>query len=563
MVEKASPFPLQFGNYMLLSRIGTGGMAEVFLARNTASGAGGKRLVLKKMLARHRDDAQVRGEFLNEARLMSLFMHPNVMEVTDFGEVEGFPFIVMEHIHGRDLATVLDAAITLGVTVPDDVTFYVVAELLEGLAAVHAAADRDGKPLEIVHGDVNPANVFISYTGEVKIGDFGIAKTNVERKKQVQGVMKGKIGYLAPEQIERQLADPRTDIFSAGIVLWEMLAGRRLFTGRDDYDVLQKIVEAKVPPIARGDRPLPVALERIVAKGLEKDPKKRYQRAAEFAAALNGFVAEGRYKTNFQILENFMGALFAEQIEAEAAALEKSARYAGRIEERSLVKVVADLIREEATGRLHIQDGPHEKNFFFKNGVIFFCTSNMKEELLGEFLVREAIVTRAQLDEALAFSKNTFGKLGDALIAKGILPPHTLLEALQRQVKGKVTQAFGWTAGSYVFHHGDKCHDEALPLDIGTISLIAEGIRKHMTQEHLEAAMGSFLFKKPVFHFSQDFNVDNLALTGKELRVYRSLSGSRPLNDVIAELTAGGKITTREVLALPYLLCELGVLSFE
>jgi tRNA A-37 threonylcarbamoyl transferase component Bud32 len=556
-------FPVMFGKYVLLSRIGTGGMAEVFLARNTASGEGGKRIVLKRMLAVHNDDQSVRDEFLNEARLMSLFMHPNVIEVMDFGEQDSFPFIVMEFIHGRDLATVIETASLLKVPLPEDVTFYVVSELLEGLAAVHAAADHEGKPLEIVHGDVNPANIFVSFAGEVKLGDFGIAKTNVERKNKM-GVMKGKLGYLAPEQIEKREADPRTDIFAAGIVLWEMLAARRLFAGKDDYEVLSKVVEAKIPPVTRNGHPLPPALDRILAKALAKDPKKRYQRAVEFATALSEYVAAGRYRTNFQMLQNYMGALFAEQLEEERRALDESKKYTGRIEERSLVKVVADLIREKASGRLHVErENGDVKNFFFRNGVVYFCTSNLPEELLGEFMVAEGTITREQLNQGLRHMKHTAGKLGDALMALKVLAPHTLLATLQRQVKAKVTQSFSWTTGSYSFHHGERCHEEALPLDIGTVSLVAEGIRRHMAQEHLEAAMNPFLFMKPVFRFTPDFDVETLSLNSRELRVYRALSGEKTLNDLIGELTEGGKFTARDVLALPYLLYEMGVLSFE
>jgi hypothetical protein len=155
------------------------------------------------------------------------------------------------------------------------------------------------------------------------------------------------------------------------------------------------------------------------------------------------------------------------------------------------------------------------------------------------------------------------GKLGESLVARGILAPHVLLDALQRQVKEKITQAFSWTEGSYIFFENEKCREEALPLDIGTISLVAEGIRQYMPIEHLENVLSPFLYKKPVFKFTDDFHVESFALTPKELRVYRALSGRKCLNDVIVELTAGGRITTRDVLALPYLLYEMGVLRFE
>jgi serine/threonine protein kinase len=554
--------PRQFGKYLLIQRLGVGGMAEVFIARSVSSGSGGRRLVVKILLDQYLEDQTVRTEFLNEARIMSMFLHPNIIEVHDLGEENGTPFIVMEYIHGVDLARLIHHTIELGIQVPEDVIFYVMTELLDGLAAVHEAADREGKPLSIVHGDVNPTNIFISYDGEVKLGDFGIAKTMEERRRDTSGTVKGKIGYLAPEQIEGKVADPRTDIFAAGVVLWEMLAGARLFSGAGDDELLQKIQEAVIPEIVRHDRPLPESLHRIVMKALERKPQRRYQSAKEFAEDLERFVLAARYRIHFQLLRNFVSSVFDEKMEEDEIKLGLSERNAGSLKDRSLVRLMADLSRERATGRLMVERKGEVRHIYFVDGVIQSATSSIRDESLGEYLLKEGRINKVQLEEALVRMRQSAGRLGDALISIGAVAPHVLLGVLQKQTHERLMKAFSWTDGLYIYE-GEECMELAIPIGFGTLSLLADGVRDHVQLEELLRVLGPHLDGTPRVVKDGEFPLDMFPLHPRELRIINMLEEGTTLGKVESEFVRNRRVARKDVLAMPYLLHEMGILTFS
>ncbi|MBI4816287.1 MAG: protein kinase [Deltaproteobacteria bacterium] len=283
-----SAFPVEFGSYVLTERIGAGGMAEIFLATEPSRGLG-RRLVIKRILPQLSGDEQFVRMFVEEARLCQNLRHRNIVEVYHLGEVEDQYFIAMEYVHGRDLLKTLAACAKKRMPFPTDLALYIVMQVLKGLDYAHNFQGEDGKLLGIIHRDVSPSNVMLSYDGEVKIGDFGIAKAST-REKTATGILKGKFGYMAPEQVMGRPIDHRADVFAVGILLYELLTGHRLFAGRSDLIVLERVRDAVIDPPPRHYRPdLAFELERTVLRALSRDAADRFQTTLALHAALDDY----------------------------------------------------------------------------------------------------------------------------------------------------------------------------------------------------------------------------------------------------------------------------------
>src|SRR5262245_15938311 len=302
--------PSQFGDYVLHDRIGAGGMAEIFLA--TAQGIEGfeKRLVIKRILPTFSGDDQFVRMFIEEAKLCVALRHQNIVQVYDLGEIDGQYFIAMEYVDGRDLLKTLAACGKKRIGFPTDIALYIVMEVLKGLDYAHNLRRPDGQPLGIIHRDVSPSNVLLSFEGEVKIAAFGIAKAST-REKTETGILKGKFGYMAPEQVTGTPIDHRADIFAMGIVLYELLTGHRLFAGKNDLAVLERVRDAVIEPPPRHYRPdLAPELESIVMRALSCDPRERFQLAAELHDALYEYTFRSRVTIGPPQLAKFMQDLF-------------------------------------------------------------------------------------------------------------------------------------------------------------------------------------------------------------------------------------------------------------
>jgi serine/threonine protein kinase len=286
------PSPIRFGRYRLLKRIGSGGMAEVFLAE--ARGIGGfETLLCVKCIRKERAaDTDFIRLLVEEAKIVSHIVHPNVAQVFDLGCIDDRYYIAMEYVDGIDAFGILRAASERGIHLPVPAAALIVRELVNGLAAAHGQTDSSGQPLHIIHRDISPHNVLVSFDGDVKIIDFGVAKAALRAATTQAGVIKGKYNYLSPEQARGQPLDHRTDIFSAGIVLFELLAGEPLYPGDQIADLLDQTRRAKVPPLRKFRSDVPKALSAILSKALERNVEKRYASAAAMSADLDAFLAQ-------------------------------------------------------------------------------------------------------------------------------------------------------------------------------------------------------------------------------------------------------------------------------
>ena len=300
--------PEVFGNYHLLERIATGGMAEVWRARAYGMAGFEKILVIKKILRSLAEDDEFIELFIDEARIAVQLLHVNIVQVFDLGQVDGQYFMAMEYVHGLDLARLLSQASNQG-PFPIPLALFVVAEVLKALDFAHDRAGEDGRALDIVHCDISPQNVLVSYAGEVKITDFGISRAAFQARSLHQ-VVRGKHAYMSPEQVEGRQLDRRTDLFSIGIVLYEILTGRRLFKAKSREQTLDRVRRAEVPS-PRGWRPeLSEDLEALLLKSLARRARDRFQTAGQMLEALSSLmVREGHRATNHDLAAFLKNAL--------------------------------------------------------------------------------------------------------------------------------------------------------------------------------------------------------------------------------------------------------------
>jgi len=314
--------PTPFGKYFLLERINVGGMAEVFRAK--AFGVEGfERLVaVKRILPNIAEDKEFIRMFIEEAKLSVQLNHANIAQIFDLGVVDGAYYIALEHVHGRDLRGIFDRCRQVGEAMPVAQACFVSMKVCEGLDYAHNKRDQSGRELSLVHRDVSPQNVLVSFEGEVKLIDFGIAKAAGKGSKTQAGILKGKFGYMSPEQVRGLPVDRRSDVFSAGIVLYELLTGERLFVGESDFSTLEKVRNVEILPPSTYNRKIPDELERIVLKALAKDVEDRYQNAIDLHDELQAFVYTAGEFYSRKDLAGWMKKTFSKEIEDETAKLE-------------------------------------------------------------------------------------------------------------------------------------------------------------------------------------------------------------------------------------------------
>ena len=276
--------------YRVIEKLASGGMAEVFRAESAGLEGFKKQVAIKRVLPHLSEKKKFISMFLDEARLSAHLSHSNCVQVFDIGVGDNAYFIVMEYVDGADLKAVLETLKKQGRELAVEEAVFICTKICEGLAYAHELKDSEGRPFAVVHRDVSPPNVLMTRHGEIKIVDFGLAKASSQLEKSEPGIIKGKFSYLSPEAALGKDVDHRTDIFAVGIILWEMLAGRRLFLGDTDFATVKLVQQAAIPPLTRINAKVTPDLERIIGKALARDPAQRFQSARELAISLNDFL---------------------------------------------------------------------------------------------------------------------------------------------------------------------------------------------------------------------------------------------------------------------------------
>jgi eukaryotic-like serine/threonine-protein kinase len=301
-----------FGRYEFLERVAAGGMAEVFRAKMKGAAGFERTIAVKRILPGYSQDRDFVAMFIDEAKIACELSHGNIVQIYDLGEVDGRYFIAMEYIDGKDVRHLMEAVgeASKPGKLPPEIAAFIIAEACAGLDYAHRKLDPSGKPMGIVHRDISPSNILLSFEGEVKLGDFGIAKAFEKLNKTRTGTIKGKYNYLAPEAVRGLGVDHRSDVFGMGTVLYEMLTSKKVFEAKSELRILEMVRSGDYIPARQLEPSIPLAVERIINKALMRDREKRYQSAAELEYDLHGFLYSLGRRTSGAELAAFMRNAF-------------------------------------------------------------------------------------------------------------------------------------------------------------------------------------------------------------------------------------------------------------
>jgi eukaryotic-like serine/threonine-protein kinase len=307
--------PLRVGRYEVISHLATGGMAQIYLARQSGLGSFERHVVLKTILRERASDQRFVTMFLDEAKLAATLNHQNIAQVYEVDQADGAYFMAMEYVHGENARAILETTLRRGWTIPLELAVMIVSGAAAGLHHAHERKGKQGQPLNIVHRDVSPANIMVGFDGSVKVLDFGIAKAEERATKTVGGTIKGKYGYMSPEQCKGKPIDRRSDIFALGICLYELTTLRRAFKGNDDFETMKRIVAGDVilPSVAVAGYPR--ELEAIILTAMANDPNARFQTAQEMTEALDAFAVRMKLTGSNTAMGRFMTQLFGSKKE--------------------------------------------------------------------------------------------------------------------------------------------------------------------------------------------------------------------------------------------------------
>ncbi|MCA9552336.1 MAG: protein kinase [Myxococcales bacterium] len=403
--------PQRFGPYVILDQIGDGGMAEIFLAKMQGYSGFEKLIALKRIHPRYSQNQTFAKMLIHEAKLAASLQHFNVVQVYDLGEIDGQVFVAMEYVKGRDLAGVLSNTYRRKERLPLPLSLCIATEFMTGLDYAHRMRSADGSPLGIIHRDISPQNLLISYEGEVKVTDFGIARVLSEKDGfQLPGNLHGKFGYMSPEQVKGQEIDQRSDIFSAGVVLWEMLTGTRLFRGKEHKETIKMIVSHPIPLPSSKNPEVPPAVDRVVLKALARDPNNRYQTTGALLGELSRVADSLPRRAATRDLSVYMRRQFG-----AATAGTGAASRTGKRESQSHIS-------HSGFGSL---TGISEVS-----GIALTGGSRMP---LGQLLMEQGALSVSELEIALAEQRARGGRIGELLLESGTISEDEILNAISTQ----------------------------------------------------------------------------------------------------------------------------------
>lgn len=586
--------PRSIGRYTILDRLAVGGMAELFKAQLSGQHGFEKLVTIKKILPHLAVDRSFIEMFIDEARLTAQLDHPHIVQVFELGTDADTPYIAMQFVDGLDVLGLLRECARAQIRLPPDIAAFIARDVLDALDYAHHAVDSSGRPLGVIHRDISPGNVLLSWRGDVKLTDFGIARAVERRHKTEAGTLKGKYGYMSPEQVSGGHVDYRTDIFTSGILLAEMVMARRLFTAPNDLDILLQVRDARLERLHKFAAEFPEGLRAIVVKSLQRRPEARWQDAAEMRDALDEWLSS-QARTTQRDLAAFLqhvvqaptselarGAIIDEEhddlasvsgphtreriAQAEADIKEARARflsqdeaegpmeaedpdevepdelppYSGARELGDLavvppIRLLYRLAKSRATGLLKLEHGQVLKEAYLSDGQPLYISSNVSSERLGRYLVTEGMLTRDALVRARAVMPTFGGKLADTLVGLDLMTPLEAYRLLATQVGSKLIAVCGWTDGRYTWAPGHANPWRTRPLHLDIHRILGAGVSqlgKDFIEAWAEEHGASFVIAEVV----PEAELGAFGLGETLLRVHALLDGRTRLRDLLGRV---------------------------
>jgi eukaryotic-like serine/threonine-protein kinase len=578
--------PSRFGKYVLEQRIAVGGSSEVYLAHPAQGVLPAPRLVIKRLIPAVLEDPQSVGTFAMEARLHRAARHPNVVEVFEAGSVEGEPFLAMEYVDGVDAFRLMRRAQSDANPMPISAAVFVARELCAALACVHCAVDDTGRPLAVVHRDVTPSNVYVSENGDVKLGDFGIARMLSRTSMHTDTTaLKGKYSYLSPEQVAGEDFDHRADLFSLAVMLSEMLINQSLFPGSGQLAVLLAIRDCRINNLLENASHFPPGLLTVLQRALARQPADRFSSAHQFSLALEPFEQADRNVHHGQlggmvrwVRDASLGSMQTERSrpgsggvpsrptpgERRAAAQADSGHtpsirvrtrggtvlgplafskvvemiatsrlqgedevdligtgfrpianipelerhvpsstattnrlrgpgipdYVADLSQVGMLEVCARMLSQRETGVLFAERdlekvGFIRKEIYLSQARVVHVASSEASELLGEYLVRRGLITRSDLELALAVMPRYGGRIGDTLIGLNMIDAVQIFRAIRGQGRERITEVFRWNSGKVSYYRGVSPLRVEFPLDLDLAPLMYSGAEASNSDEQV------------------------------------------------------------------------------
>lgn len=574
-----------FGDYVLIDKVASGGMADLFSARVIGTRGFSRSVAIKRIHPHLAENLHFAAMFTDEAKIASRLTHPNIVQIFELGEVDGYPFIAMEFVSGRDLFHILQRLKTMGESCPWPMAIRIALDLGQALHHAHEFCSPDGRPQSIIHRDVSPRNILLSFSGDVKLTDFGIARAADREEHTEPGQIKGKVRYMSPEVAAGLEIDRRSDIFSLGVVFAELLTMEPFRSGPTDLALLLSIREGKDDEQQFNGIPLDMVY--ILKRALSRDPDGRYPTAEAFRIDLASIATGALAPMTGLELGHFIGGLFADeqaeerrrqvqvdralerwqqknpQVSNSAATSRTSIdstsppTRSGSLRETSLTELLGDLHRNHQTGRLDLHRSPLKKSVFFTGGEPVFVTSNVEKEAFGEHLVTAGLLTDKDLERVQKQTQHSNLQLIDLLLRSKAIKPNELFRSLSDQVRDRILDLFTWSDGTFSFFLNERPPETAMPLNLHCLGLVHEGVMERTPLAHLRQAIGDdtgTLVRRSIFTIPP-----NLGLSGWEQRLLQRIETSPcKLTDLLHE-TSGEERSLR----LIYLLRELGFVEFD
>lgn len=513
------------GTYRLRQRLGVGGMAEVFLA----TGPDGQNVAIKRVLPALAIDDEFRAMFWDEACIMAELGHANVVRLYDYGQTKDTLYLALEYVDGPSVARYLRKAAREKLEPRPEAAVSIIYQLLSGLGYVHAAVNRDGDPLNIVHRDVSPGNLLLSQNGQAKLGDFGIVRSEFLARRTQPGELKGKMGYMSPEQAEGFKVDRRSDLFSAGIILAELLTLRPLFLGRSEFDTLTRTVRSDLSTWHRFNHSVPLPLRAVTEKALSRDVGDRYQSADEMMRALKSAAEESGLPQGRDVVVKELsraGLLASPELgsgerprvalgqipsppparPSVAPSSERDQKWLGpenfrrgrsmwraEYHDASLPLHLFTALRRVTSGGVELKQDDRSLYLEISEGRVVAAHDASSPYQLGRLLIEENVFGKKELETALVASQAAGQRLGQTLASEHRLRDGVLGRVLSRQFRLRLSAWVKTLDGriSALCHEGGS-RDESLDLP-ESVAQVVEALREIWSTEAIETRLAPVL----------------------------------------------------------------------